>query len=96
MRVLILGGDGYLGWPTAMHLAARGDEVMLVDNPPASADGTSTDPVAQGNARVLDVESLTDASSSIAVSLVVPADRAAAIASAGANGLLALVVVRES
>src|SRR5688500_2670386 len=32
MRVLILGGDGYLGWPTAMRLAALGDEVMVVDN----------------------------------------------------------------
>jgi UDP-sulfoquinovose synthase len=32
MRVLILGGDGYLGWPTAMRLAARGDDVMVVDN----------------------------------------------------------------
>jgi UDP-sulfoquinovose synthase len=32
MRVLILGGDGYLGWPTAMHLAARGHDVLLVDN----------------------------------------------------------------
>ena len=32
MRVLILGGDGYLGWPTSMSLAARGDEVMAVDN----------------------------------------------------------------
>lgn len=32
MRVLILGGDGYLGWPTAMHLAARGHDVHVVDN----------------------------------------------------------------
>jgi UDP-sulfoquinovose synthase len=32
MRVLILGGDGYLGWPTAMHLSTRGHEVMVVDN----------------------------------------------------------------
>jgi len=32
MRILILGGDGYLGWPTAMHFSARGDEVMVVDN----------------------------------------------------------------
>lgn len=32
MRVLILGGDGYLGWPTAMHLAGRGHEVTVVDN----------------------------------------------------------------
>lgn len=32
MRLLVLGGDGYLGWPTAMHLAARGHEVLAVDN----------------------------------------------------------------
>jgi UDP-sulfoquinovose synthase len=29
---MILGGDGYLGWPTAMHLSARGHEVAVVDN----------------------------------------------------------------
>ena len=32
MRVLILGGDGYLGWPTAMHLSARGHDVAVADN----------------------------------------------------------------
>lgn len=32
MRVLILGGDGYLGWPTAMAFAAKSHEVCLVDN----------------------------------------------------------------
>ena len=32
MRVLILGGDGYLGWPTAMDFAARGNDVMIIDN----------------------------------------------------------------
>jgi UDP-sulfoquinovose synthase len=32
MKVLILGGDGYLGWPTAMHLSARGHAVAVVDN----------------------------------------------------------------
>lgn len=32
MRILILGGDGYLGWPTAMQCAARGHEVVVVDN----------------------------------------------------------------
>jgi UDP-sulfoquinovose synthase len=32
MRVLILGGDGYLGWPTAMSFSARGHEVAVVDN----------------------------------------------------------------
>jgi UDP-sulfoquinovose synthase len=32
MRILILGGDGYLGWPTALHFSARGHEVTVVDN----------------------------------------------------------------
>lgn len=32
MRILILGGDGYLGWATAMYLSARGHEVHAVDN----------------------------------------------------------------
>jgi len=32
MRVLILGGDGYLGWPTAMSFAAQGHDVVVVDN----------------------------------------------------------------
>ncbi|MFC1515778.1 NAD-dependent epimerase/dehydratase family protein [Thermodesulfobacteriota bacterium] len=32
MKILILGGDGYLGWPTAMHLTANGHEVAVVDN----------------------------------------------------------------
>ena len=32
MRVLILGGDGYLGWPTAIHLSARGYEIAVADN----------------------------------------------------------------
>jgi UDP-sulfoquinovose synthase len=32
MRVLILGGDGYLGWQTAMILDAHGHDVYVVDN----------------------------------------------------------------
>jgi len=32
MRALILGGDGYLGWATAMYLSRRGHEVAVVDN----------------------------------------------------------------
>jgi UDP-sulfoquinovose synthase len=32
MRIVILGGDGYLGWPTAMDFAAKGHEVWAVDN----------------------------------------------------------------
>jgi UDP-sulfoquinovose synthase len=32
MRILVLGGDGYLGWPTALHLSASGHDVGIVDN----------------------------------------------------------------
>jgi UDP-sulfoquinovose synthase len=32
MRILVLGGDGYLGWPTAMYLSAQGHDVGVVDN----------------------------------------------------------------
>ncbi|HZA40561.1 MAG TPA: NAD-dependent epimerase/dehydratase family protein [Actinomycetota bacterium] len=32
MKILVLGGDGYLGWPTAMHLSAAGHDVAVVDN----------------------------------------------------------------
>jgi UDP-sulfoquinovose synthase len=32
VRILILGGDGYLGWPTALHLSARGHHVGVADN----------------------------------------------------------------
>lgn len=31
-RVLVLGGDGFCGWPTALHLSACGWEVGIVDN----------------------------------------------------------------
>ncbi len=32
MRVMVLGGDGFCGWPTSLHLSAKGHEVMIVDN----------------------------------------------------------------
>lgn len=32
MRILVLGGDGYLGWPTALHLSDCGHEVAVADN----------------------------------------------------------------
>ena len=32
MNILILGGDGYLGWPTAMHFSSLGHDVTVVDN----------------------------------------------------------------
>jgi UDP-sulfoquinovose synthase len=32
LRILILGGDGFCGWPTSLHLSACGHEVAIVDN----------------------------------------------------------------
>jgi UDP-sulfoquinovose synthase len=32
MKVLVLGGDGFCGWPTALHLSAGGHDVRIVDN----------------------------------------------------------------
>jgi UDP-sulfoquinovose synthase len=32
MRILVLGGDGYLGWPTALHLSECGHDVAICDN----------------------------------------------------------------
>lgn len=32
MRILVLGGDGYLGWPTAMYLSRHGHEVAVLDS----------------------------------------------------------------
>ena len=31
-NILVLGGDGYLGWPTAMYFSQRGYQVTVVDN----------------------------------------------------------------
>src|SRR5918997_925205 len=32
MRILVLGGDGFCGWPTSLHLSANGHDVTIVDN----------------------------------------------------------------
>ena len=32
MKVLVLGGDGYCGWPTSLHLSDAGHDVVIVDN----------------------------------------------------------------
>lgn len=32
MRVMVLGGDGYCGWATALYLSAKGHTVAIVDN----------------------------------------------------------------
>lgn len=32
MKVIVLGGDGFCGWPTSLHLSRRGHDVIIVDN----------------------------------------------------------------
>ncbi len=32
MRILVFGGDGFCGWPTALHLSSAGHDVTIVDN----------------------------------------------------------------
>ena len=32
MKIMILGGDGICGWPTSLHLSAKGHDILIVDN----------------------------------------------------------------
>ena len=32
MKIMVLGGDGYCGWATALYLSAKGHTVSIVDN----------------------------------------------------------------
>lgn len=32
MKIAVLGGDGFVGWPTSLHLSALGHEIHIVDN----------------------------------------------------------------
>jgi UDP-sulfoquinovose synthase len=32
LRIVVLGGDGFCGWPTSLHLSACGHDVTIVDN----------------------------------------------------------------
>ena len=32
MRIIVFGGDGFCGWPTALHLSNLGHEILIVDN----------------------------------------------------------------
>jgi UDP-sulfoquinovose synthase len=32
LKILILGGDGFCGWPTSLHLSAAGHDVVIVDS----------------------------------------------------------------
>jgi UDP-sulfoquinovose synthase len=57
MKVLVLGGDGYCGWPTSLHLSDAGHEVVIVDNfvrrtIDHELGGTSLTPIAEPKERV--------------------------------------------
>jgi UDP-sulfoquinovose synthase len=32
VKVIVLGGDGFCGWPTSLYLSSKGHEVVIVDN----------------------------------------------------------------
>lgn len=32
MKIFVLGGDGFCGWPTALYLSRKGHEIIIVDN----------------------------------------------------------------
>jgi len=32
MKIIVLGGDGFCGWPTALYLSKKGHDVIIVDN----------------------------------------------------------------
>ena len=32
MKIIVLGGDGFCGWPTSLHLSQIGHDVAIIDN----------------------------------------------------------------
>lgn len=32
MRIAVFGGDGFIGWPTSLHLSSEGHDIAIVDN----------------------------------------------------------------
>ena len=51
MNILVLGGDGYLEWPTALHLSALGHEITVADNlhEPVSSGQVVRPPTEEGS-----------------------------------------------
>jgi UDP-sulfoquinovose synthase len=31
-KIIVLGGDGFCGWPTSLHLSDQGHDIVIVDN----------------------------------------------------------------
>ena len=42
MKIAVLGGDGFCGWPTALHLSDSGHEVHILDNLAAAGSTPSS------------------------------------------------------
>ena len=32
MKIIVLGGDGFCGWPTSLYLSSKGHEIIIIDN----------------------------------------------------------------
>ena len=32
MKIIVLGGDGFCGWPTSLKLSKNGHDVLIIDN----------------------------------------------------------------
>ena len=32
MKIIVLGGDGFCGWPTSLHLSKIGHDIVIIDN----------------------------------------------------------------
>ena len=32
MKIIVAGGDGFIGWPLAMRLSKEGNDVLIIDN----------------------------------------------------------------
>jgi UDP-sulfoquinovose synthase len=63
-KVLILGGDGFCGWPTALHLSKRGCDITIVDNlvrrkTDIELECESLTPIASMNERIIKWRDLT-------------------------------------
>jgi NAD(P)-dependent dehydrogenase (short-subunit alcohol dehydrogenase family) len=54
LKVIVFGGDGFCGWPTALHLSAQGYEVVIADNHYFRAESTENDLHVRNN-RFLDL-----------------------------------------
>ena len=54
MKIVVLGGDGFCGWPTALHLSDLGHDIVVVDN--LSRRGIDTELGAQSLTPIASIE----------------------------------------